>query len=216
MTGTLPDFRRYPLGDGCLCWQLGDSIDRQVSIRILFLYRHLKFLVESGGIQALDVVPAYHSLAVHFDPSKVHPDDIVLRVEAAIRDLPEEIDVVPGKPHVLMVVYVGPDLPRVADHCGLSLPEVISLHCNVAYHVAMIGFKPHFPYLLGLDPRLATPRLATPRTHVPAGSVAIGGAQTGIYPCDSPGGWNIIGAMDPEKLRSIEPGDVIRFQPVQK
>ena len=75
----------------------------------------------------------------------------------------------------------------------------------------MVGFKPFFPYLIGLDPRLETPRLASPRKRVAAGSVAIGGAQTGIYPEDSPGGWNIVGRMDPQQLQTILPGDIIIF-----
>jgi KipI family sensor histidine kinase inhibitor len=87
----------------------------------------------------------------------------------------------------------APDLDDLAAHAGLSRAEVVALHGAGDYRVAMVGFAPGFPYLLGLDPRLAMPRLATPRTHVPAGSVAIGGAQAGIYPNASPGGWRVIG-----------------------
>ncbi len=114
--------------------------------------------------------------------------------------------------HRLPVVYDGQDLSRVADHAGMSPTEVISLHLNGTYTVAMIGFRPHFPYLIGMDERLATPRLATPRTRVPAGSVGIAGSQTGVYPEASPGGWNIIGRTDPALLRPIRPGDLVEFQ----
>ena len=89
---------------------------------------------------------------------------------------------------------------------------MIKRHTAVEYMVAMIGFRPHFPYLLGLDPSLVTPRLDTPRLKVPAGAVAIGAEQTGVYPEASPGGWNILGMTDPELLKAINPGDTIVFQ----
>ena len=99
----------------------------------------------------------------------------------------------------------------MAELNGLQTDDVIRLHAGVLYPVAMIGFKPYFPYLIGLDPRLETPRLESPRTRVPAGSVAIGGAQTGIYPEESPGGWNLIGHMSPARLQVVLPGDTIIF-----
>jgi KipI family sensor histidine kinase inhibitor len=112
----------------------------------------------------------------------------------------------------------GPDLDALAEHAGLPSRDVIELHAAGEYRVAMLGFSPGFPYLLGLDPRLAMPRLDTPRTRVPAGSVGIGGAQTGIYPQSGPGGWRIIGRTtlalfdplhDPPTL--LAPGDRVRF-----
>jgi KipI family sensor histidine kinase inhibitor len=117
----------------------------------------------------------------------------------------------PAKTVQIPVVYDGADLARVAEFTGMRPEDVIRLHAGVAYPVAMVGFKPYFPYLIGLDPRLETPRLESPRTRVPAGSVAIGGAQTGIYPEESPGGWNLIGRMAPERLQVILPGDTIIF-----
>ena len=128
--------------------------------------------------------------------------------------MPDKITAGQGRQHILTVDYSGPDLPLVAKHCGMGESDVVKIHAAGTYHVAMIGFKPHYPYLIGLDPRLTTPRLETPRTRVPSGSVAIGGAQTGVYPCDSPGGWNIIGSTDPELLTPVEPGDTICFKPV--
>jgi KipI family sensor histidine kinase inhibitor len=110
------------------------------------------------------------------------------------------------------VRYDGPDLGRVALTHGITEREVAERHAAAEYQVAMIGFRPHFPYLLGLDPALVTPRLATPRLKVPAGSVAIGGQQTGIYPVESPGGWNIIGRTDPVLLTPILPGDIVVFK----
>jgi len=117
-----------------------------------------------------------------------------------------------GTLHVLPVAYTGEDLPRVAGRAGITVEEVIRRHTAPEYLVAMIGFRPHFPYLLGLDRSLVMPRLDSPRAAVPAGAVAIGGEQTGIYPETSPGGWNILGMTSPELLYSIEPGDSVVFR----
>ena len=117
----------------------------------------------------------------------------------------------------------GPDLDALAEHAGLSPREAVELHATAEYRVAMLGFAPGFPYLLGLDPRLAMPRLATPRQRVEAGSVGIGGAQAGIYPRPGPGGWRIIGRTDAllfdparESPSLLAPGDRLRFVPAGK
>ncbi|WP_270222204.1 5-oxoprolinase subunit PxpB [Kosakonia cowanii] len=121
------------------------------------------------------------------------------------------------------VVYggeAGPDLAWVADHCGMSEKQVVELHASIEYRVWFIGFQPGFPYLGGMPEALTTPRRAEPRVSVPAGSVGIGGAQTGIYPLESPGGWNLIGRTDLTLFNSrlaepslLRPGDTLRFIP---
>jgi len=121
------------------------------------------------------------------------------------------------------VVYggeAGPDLAHVADHCGMSEKQVVELHASIEYRVWFIGFQPGFPYLGGMPEALTTPRRAEPRISVPAGSVGIGGAQTGIYPLESPGGWNLIGRTDLTLFNSrlaepslLRPGDTLRFIP---
>jgi KipI family sensor histidine kinase inhibitor len=120
--------------------------------------------------------------------------------------------------HEVPVCYDGPDLDAVARLHSLSTDEVVRLHSGADYVVAVIGFSPGFPYLLGLPEALLTPRLATPRVRVPAGSVAIGGAFTGIYPNATPGGWHLIGRtelrlFDPhrEPPSLLTPGDRVRF-----
>ena len=98
--------------------------------------------------------------------------------------------------HQIPVAYggeYGPDLETVAEHAGLTSEQVIEIHSGTDYHVFMLGFAPGFPYLGGMDPRIACPRLATPRTLVPAGAVGIAESQTGVYPNASPGGWQLIG-----------------------
>jgi inhibitor of KinA len=113
-------------------------------------------------------------------------------------------------------VYNGEDLPVVAEKNDLTITQVIDLHQKTHYKVAMVGFLPHFPYLIGLDPKLETSRLDSPRRKIPAGAVAIGGAQTGVYPRESPGGWNIIGLTIPALLEPINPGDIVIFEKVDR
>jgi KipI family sensor histidine kinase inhibitor len=125
----------------------------------------------------------------------------------------------------MLVVYDGPDLPRVAEAHHLTIPEVPELHAAATYKVYMLGFSPGFPYLGDLDPRLHTPRLASPRTRVPAGSIAIGGSHTGIYPVEGPGGWNIIGHTNVQlfdakregaEMFLLRQGDRVRFVPQRR
>ena len=121
------------------------------------------------------------------------------------------------------VVYgtaAGPDLGEVARHAGLTEKQVVELHASVDYVVWFLGFQPGFPYLGGLPEQLATPRRDEPRLQVPAGSVGIGGAQTGIYPLATPGGWQLIGhtplpLFDPDRDEPVllRPGDTVRFIP---
>lgn len=117
-------------------------------------------------------------------------------------------------------IYDGPDLELVARACALNVRDVIEAHAAASYVVAFIGFAPGFGYLEGLDARLRLPRRAQPRTHVPAGSIAIAGAQSAVYPLDSPGGWHLIGRttlrmFDPQRepFALLAPGDRVRFVP---
>lgn len=114
----------------------------------------------------------------------------------------------------------GPDLGVVACHCNLTEKQVVELHASIDYVVWFLGFQPGFPYLGGLPEQLATPRRAEPRLQVPAGSVGIGGAQTGVYPLATPGGWQLIGRTNlplfsPEREEPVllRPGDIVRFIP---
>lgn len=164
-----------------------------------------------------DVVSGLASLAVHVDPRRVAPDEAAEVVVERLLTMP---DLPAAASHVveIPVTYDGPDLEAVAAHCGLEPDEVVRRHVAPVYEVRMIGFMPGFPYLARLDEMLHTPRLETPRPRVPAGSVGIGGAQTGIYPFESPGGWRLIGrtdtvlfdaAREPASLLAV--GDRVRF-----
>ncbi|WP_345301321.1 5-oxoprolinase subunit PxpB [Lysobacter hankyongensis] len=168
-----------------------------------------------------DLVPAWTSLAVFFDPERIDAEDA--RAWIAAQDAGEDREA-PGSSSRIVEIPVryggafGEDLDAAAAELGLTPDTLAARHRAPLYTVAMIGFAPGFPYLGGLDPGLALPRLATPRTRVPAGSVGIGGAQTGIYPRESPGGWRVIGRtpltlFDPQRASPslLAPGDRVRF-----
>lgn len=214
-----------PLGDAALLIELGGDIDHATLARVTAAIA----AVERADIAGItDIVAGYTSLAVHYDPVVVlhgaaGSASVTMRaaVERALADAPQAAPASPSRTVDIPVRYGGPDGPDLADVAalhGLTAAEVVAMHTAVTYTVHMIGFLPGFPYLGGLDPRLATPRRATPRTLVPAGSVGIGGAQTGVYPVDSPGGWHLIGRtpLDLFDVQRAEPallrlGDRVRF-----
>lgn len=217
---TDPAFRS--LGDRTLLIEFGERIDPAVNAAALALAGRIR----AAAIAAIvDIVPAYASVAMHYDPLACGRGDS--EAEAWLRQrLAPLLDTsdagdASGRAHTVPVCYGGvhgPDLAAMAAHLGLDESEIVARHCAPTYRVAMIGFRPGFPYLLGLDPALAMPRLATPRTRVPAGSVGIGGAQTGIYPDAAPGGWQLIGRtplglFDPagDPPARFAPGDHVRF-----
>jgi inhibitor of KinA len=215
------------LGDRALLIHCGEAIDAAINAQALAIAR----AVESAKLAGIiDIAPAYASVCVRYDPAAwtgagatQSPFDRVagqLRalVDNPARDADADAD---ARSIEIPVTYggeSGPDLADVAVHAGLSEEEVIARHGAAEYWVAMLGFTPGFPYLLGLDASLHMPRRATPRTRVPAGSVAIGGAQTGVYPRETPGGWHLIGrtplslfdpAQDPPAL--LKPGMRVKF-----
>lgn len=201
--------------------ELGDRIDAAVNAKVHQLAGALRDRLAGEGVE---VVPSYRSLLLVHDPLSTSRATLVER----IRSIAAEVATIPvaGPARVVRIPTRyggerGPDLDEVARLAGLSPGEVVRRHAAPTYLVHFLGFTPGFPYLGGLDPSLATPRLATPRTRVPPGSVAIGGAQTGIYSVESPGGWRILGrtplrlfdARGPRPFL-LSPGDGLRFVPV--
>jgi KipI family sensor histidine kinase inhibitor len=177
-----------------------------------------------------DIVPAFTTITVHYDPAQVAAGGgpagaPVERVMAWIKSAPAPSGGSQRKAAREVIVPVcyggeqGPDLPEVATRTKLTEAEVIRLHTKASYRVAAVGFSPGFPYLLGLPERLATPRRETPRLSVPAGSVGIGGSQTGVYPTATPGGWSIIGRTPLRLFRPenetaptlLKAGDTVKF-----
>jgi KipI family sensor histidine kinase inhibitor len=220
--------RVEPMGDRALLVVLGEGIDARVNDQVHGLASTLR---KSGLPGILDLVGAYATLTVHYEPSiwagqGTPPHEAVASEILRLWKEARAASVRPSRLVEIPVCYggdFGPDLEDVARHCGLSPKAVITRHSSPAYRVFMLGFAPGFAYLGGLDPALAAPRRETPRLKVPAGSVGIAGTQTGIYPLDTPGGWQIIGRtplkmFDPslEEPCLLRPGDRLRFSPIDE
>lgn len=206
-----------PLGDSSLLIQFGSDMDILVNQRVHALASLLDALPFEGMIET---VPAYATLLVHYDPLIVSFAQVrdflrgkLSQAEAVTTRNPKRVEV-----PVCYGGEFGPDLESVARHLHLQVEDVIRLHTQRTYTVFMMGFTPGFPYMGKLDDALVMPRFETPRTRVPAGTVAIAGSQTGIYPVDSPGGWQLIG-WTPLQLFNpnsdapflFAPGDEVKF-----
>ena len=209
-----------PVGVGGVLAVLGDTICSETGAQVAAL----REAVEAAHICGLEeTIPAYASLLVKYDPFLTDYAALCDTLRALERQLSASA-VKEGRIVEIPVCYggaYGEDLPFVAQHAGMSEQEVVALHSAQPYRIYMLGFLPGFPYLGGLDERLHTPRLSTPRTKIPAGSVGIGGKQTGIYPMESPGGWQLIGQTPLTLFAPGEPlpyaaGDRIRFIPIDE
>ena len=182
-----------PVGDRAISIDFGQVIDPTINRHIRQTIERIKELQLDGIIE---LVPTYCALLVEYDAMLYSYSEICNIIEPILEkgmtDTTNELVTVVEVPTVYGGEF-GPDLSFVASHNHLSEDEVISIHSGTDYLVYMLGFIPGFTYLGGMDPRIATPRLSSPRTLIPAGSVGIAGEQTGTYPSDSPGGWQIIG-----------------------
>lgn len=212
--------RLLDAGDSCLVAEFGTSVDRALNAKVQALKNALSRSAPRGLVE---LVPTYRSLAIYYDPCRLERAALKSLVESLCENLGGKGSEA-GRVVTIPVCYggtFGPDLENVCAHTGLSAEEVIARHAGRDTYCFMLGFTPGFAYLGGMDESLATPRLENPRTVIPAGSVGIAGKQTGIYPIDSPGGWQLIGrtplaVFDP--LRNpptlVEAGDWVRFEPV--
>ena len=206
-----------PLGDSALTLRLGARVDDAVNARVLALWQQVRELAIPG---VLDLVPAFTTLTVIYDPAQWDWSTLESRL-AGIARAAEAAAIEPGRCIEIPVCYerdFAPDMDAVCAHTGLDAAEVVRLHSSASYRVHFLGFSPGFPYLGGLDARLVTPRRATPRTEIEPGSVGIGGTQTGIYPQRTPGGWQLIGRtplvlFDARRASPclLGPGDALRF-----
>lgn len=224
----MTEFSIEPLAEDALLLRFGDGTDVATNARVHVAARMLRD-VNLPGVS--DIAPAYASLLLRFDPLAWNSCTVREAIFKALdpgvrRDDEQEATELGNDAHIVEIPVCygdeyGPDLDAVAEHARLSHEEVIARHAAAEYTVAMLGFAPGFPYLLGLDASLHVPRRANPRTRVPAGSVAIGGSQTGIYPRELPGGWHLIGRtplklFDPEREPPclLAPGDRVRFRAI--
>ena len=208
-------------GDSALLIQFEQRIGEDVNRRISATVKLLKMQQIEGIV---DMIPAYASLLVQYNPLVIRYEEIYKRVSAIVK-MDTKVESMEKKVWEIPVLYggeLGPDFSYVAEHAGISGEELIRLHREKDYLVYMLGFLPGFTYLGGLEEKLHTPRLENPRVKIPAGSVGIGGSQTGVYPVDSPGGWQLIGRTpvkmyDPEKQDPIlvQAGEYIHFYPIR-
>lgn len=211
------DFQIVAAGDAAFLVRFPERISAEINARAIALAEALR-LEPLPGVR--DVVPTYRTVAVYFDPVQTDHDrllDVVQRLASAdlsIRDQNREAIRIP----VQYGGAFGPDLADVARFANASEQDVIDWHTARTYRVFMLGFVPGFAYMGTVDPRIAAPRRSTPRTVVPAGSVGIAGGQTGIYPAETPGGWQLVGRTDvrPFDLSRpdvcvFKPGDTVQF-----
>lgn len=218
----MPDIRILTAGDSALLIEFGKDINPETNRKITALVQ----LMREQHIEGIvDVIPAFCSLLINYDPRVLSYEELKERMEHLLK-MEAKTEATRKRIFGIPVCYggeYGPDIENIAEHAGLSVEEVIKIHSSKDYLIYMLGFLPGFTYLGGLDERIHTPRLASPRLKIRAGSVGIGGSQTGIYPLDSPGGWQLMGmtpvrTYDPERQTPIlvEAGDYIRFIPIDE
>lgn len=222
------NYNIYPCGDHAVTISFGNAIVPDINDKVLTLFETIKSWNFDG---VKDVIPAYTTLTVVYDIQKIKEQTtqtaysfIKERIVAALNDA----GVMQTNKSLLEIpvcynLEFGIDLERMSASQQLSIDKIIEIHTSRTYRVYMLGFLPGFAYMGVVDACIATPRLSTPRTNVAAGSVGIAGDQTGIYPFDSPGGWNIIGRtplilFDSKKEDPclFEPGKLVKFISITK
>ncbi len=209
-------------GDTSLTVEFGNEISTSINAQI----RAFNIALANSNVPGIvETVPTYRSLTVHYDPSVILYAPLVKKLKGLLGQL-DQIQIPPSEVLEIPVLYggeLGPDLDFVAQHNGKTPEEVVQIHTSTEYLIYMLGFTPGFTYLGGMSDAIAAPRLKTPRVKIPAGSVGIAGSQTGVYPIDSPGGWQLIGRTpvhmyDPARETPILPqaGQYIKFRAIDQ
>ena len=215
-------YRIVPAGESVLIIEFEERIDPLVNATTIACAESIQAAAVAG---VRDVVPTYRSVAVYFDPLRTDTDALLERITHEAETAGPGA-LVAREPLRIPVCYggdLGPDLPQVAAFARMSADEVVQRHAGATYRVFMLGFVPGFAYLGMVDPDIAMPRRATPRVRVPMGSVGIAGVQTGIYPAETPGGWQLIGQtpVRPFDPRRDDPflmkaGDAVQFYAIER
>jgi inhibitor of KinA len=203
--------------------ELEPAIDPVINERAILLASRIRAR-NARGVR--DVAPGYSTLGVHYDPLQTDLAALEQAIEHEFAAL-AGFEAIVDRPVVeIPVAYggaLGPDLEAVAAHAGCSTADVIARHGARTYRVYMLGFVPGFAYMGRVDPSIAAPRHRVPRERVPAGSVGIAGLQTGVYPVESPGGWQLIGHTETvmfdanrDQPSLLTAGDLVRFVPAER
>ncbi len=214
---------RYLVSSDCsILMEFGNEISKEINAKI----RDTVAKIKDDNIDGIvEMVPTYRSITINYDPLKISYSQLVEKLKGYEQ---AQSDTTGGEVNLIEIptLYAGeygPDIANVASNANLSEEEVIKIHAGTDYLVYMLGFLPGFTYLGGLDERIATPRLKSPRLKIAPGSVGIAGTQTGMYPSESPGGWQLIGRTpvrlyDPENDPPvfINSGDYIRYVSITK
>lgn len=216
----MSDVRYLVSGDCGISVEFGNEISPDINKKI----RAFKIAIEKSGIEGIvETIPTYRSLLVQYRPEVIRFKELTQRFEGLMGSL-SSIEIPPPSVIEIPVLYggeMGPDIAGVAEHNHKTVEEVIRIHTSEEYLIYMLGFIAGFPYLGGMSKEIATPRLKNPRVKIDGGSVGIAGEQTGIYPVDSPGGWQLIGRTplklydsEREKPILLEAGQYIKFKAV--
>lgn len=204
--------------------EFGNQINEEINKKIRVFCAYIDEHPFQGFIE---YVPYFSSVSVIYDPLKINADAPFETVKAIIEKILDNLNFALSDKENIVDIPVcyggefGPDLEYVAEINNLSIDEVIKIHTQGKYLVYMLGFAPGFPYLGGMSEKIAAPRRESPRTVIPAGSVGIAGMQTGVYPIETPGGWQLIGRTplklfdlkgEPKSL--LKSGDIAKFYPI--
>jgi inhibitor of KinA len=216
-------YKIFPLSDSAITIDFGNVIDENINDIVMQLYKNC---TKNTFVGMKEAMPAYASLTIFYDVFSVRRKYTFFKTAYAFVEdflIKSYENIGEGESFQkriieIPVVYDGEDLSYVANFHQISEAQIIELHTTPIYRVYMMGFLPGFAYMGGLDAQISTPRRATPRTKVPAGSVGIAGNQTGIYPSESPGGWQLIGRTALElytpsssEITLLKAGDLVKF-----
>ena len=222
---SFPAYEIYTCGDHAYTLDLGQQIDVDIN---RFVIRLFKALQHNKPVFVLDIIPAYSSITIVYDPLLLGHEDPEEMIQLCFTDAIRLSALDPSNLHTsvirIPVCYhpsVAPDLEALCSKLEIDADSFVSIHSSKPYRVFMNGFLPGFAYMGSVDHRIASPRHQSPRKVVPAGSVGIAGNQTGIYPLDSPGGWQLIGKTNVSLFDALsdrpcllQPGDEVQFYPI--
>ncbi|AIY04124.1 kinase [Planococcus sp. PAMC 21323] len=211
-----------PLGDQAIAVELGNKIDEETEKQV----RKLSVLLENRQPKWLiEVIPAFVTVSVFYDPCIATYDVVKREIEQLLEHLGEDLPI-KSRTIEIPVCYggdFGPDLEFVAQHNNLTTREVIDIHTSGNYSVHMIGFAPGFPFIGGMSEKISAPRRDSPRLRIPERTVGIAGNQTGAYPIETPGGWQLIGRTPTRLFRPeddipslLQAGDKIIFKEISE